>query len=73
MCLDLKSDNGKGVKKLAGHLSVTDKQTNTALYYIDLRHQILIQMAPCPSADLPNYGVYKVSRSKQLLILELEI
>ena len=39
MCLDLKLDIGKGVKKLDEHLSLTTRQTytqtNTALYYID--------------------------------------
>ena len=32
----LRYDNGKGVKKMTGHFCQTDKQTNTALYYIDL-------------------------------------
>ncbi len=32
MCLDLKSNNGKGVKKMAGHLGRTDRHTHKQIF-----------------------------------------
>ena len=35
---DLESDTGKWVKKLDGHMSVTDIHTNFDLYYIEAKY-----------------------------------
>ena len=49
MCLDLKSDIGKGVKKLDGHLSLTDKRTDkhrSLLYRFSLNPKPKVFMVP---------------------------